>query len=507
MMDTTTCARVAAYLSGAIMAMEPGAYAAAINALAPRLGLAHDAAIPAAPILPADAAPPRPLAALAALGDAEMVEVGGGMTSYALSPSGIAVLPISGTLSARYDWMASLCGLTSYEALNAALAALGADDRVRAVLLDINSPGGQAATMLDTADKIRALDARKPVWAHANSMAASAAYALAAGSRRFSLPRLGLAGSIGMVTMHINRAAADAAQGLQYTALYSGARKVQGWGHAPLSAADRADIQTQLDAAREEFARSVASMRGLPLDAVLATEGAVYQDAAALDAGLADAVEPIDATLAALAASLTTPTRTPAKENTPMARRQTGGAAAIGAPATPVTATAPGALLAAGKPATPDPEDENNEDGTPGNTQENPEEEEEEEEGDTSARAARIAELCAAGGQGHLAANLIRSGASVRDVKARLAETASIDGLVKRARASGLAVPSSLGATLIRQGATVAEASAAILSAAIAGQAPPVRSATAQVTAPVAPAAPVIDPAAIYGAMNNKLGH
>lgn len=238
-------------------------------------------------------------ARLSAAVDAETVNVGD-IGEYALTGQGIAVVPISGVLAQRFDFMAALCGWTTYEGLIAVCDAMANDYRVNGVLLDVESPGGEVSGMLDAADAIIQLNQLKPVWAVANSYAYSAAYALAGSAERLIVPRMADVGSIGAVAVHVDESAADEADGLKYTAVYSGARKIDGWGHAPLSEDARAIMQERVDYARQGFAELVGRQGRMSTEAALATEAATYTDQAAVDAGLADAVGNFEQALAEL---------------------------------------------------------------------------------------------------------------------------------------------------------------------------------------------------------------
>lgn len=299
MKGTAICTRVAGYLSGRPLFIEPHALKGQLDAMAPRLGLSAETE----GAEEGDIARMQRAARhqrLATILEAEPIPVADGMGEYALTADGIAVIPIIGTLVGRFDWLAAWCGFCSYDGLKATILEAARDERVKAILLDVDSPGGEAAGMLDVADAVRAAAAIKPVWAHANPLAASAAYGIAAGAQRLCLPRLGAVGSIGVVAIHVDQSGADAEYGLKFTALYSGARKVDGWGHAPLSREAKARFQEQLDEARLKFATAVGELRGLSAETVMDTEAGVYDDTAAVAAGLADAVEPFEATLAAL---------------------------------------------------------------------------------------------------------------------------------------------------------------------------------------------------------------
>ena len=115
------------------------------------------------------------------------------------SPSGIAVIPIHGSLVRRTSGLEADSGLTSYQSVQQMLDVAHDDPSIQAILLDIDSPGGESSGVFDLADKIRTIGLQKPVWAVANDMAFSAAYSSAkAGSHpvRAGAPT-GLAGEGG----------------------------------------------------------------------------------------------------------------------------------------------------------------------------------------------------------------------------------------------------------------------------------------------------------------------
>lgn len=219
-------------------------------------------------------------------------------------PSNIAVIPIHGTLVRRASGLEALSGLASYTDIASDLDAARADPSTAAILLDIDSPGGEAGGVFDLADRIRAASQSKPVWAVANDAAFSAAYALASGAQRLFVSRTGGVGSIGVIAMHVDQSMRDAQAGVRYTAVYAGARKNDLNPHAPISDAAQAFLQTEVDRIYTLFTESVAAHRGLSVEAVRATEAGLFFGPDAVAAGLADAVGGFDDALAQLADSL-----------------------------------------------------------------------------------------------------------------------------------------------------------------------------------------------------------
>ena len=249
-----------------------------LSVLGPRIGLADCAAPAAFAAVPRTAPTPTP---------------------------GIAILPIHGTLVRRTVGLEADSGLLSYQAIQAGLASALADPGVAGILLDVDSPGGEAGGVFDLADLISAAASVKPVWAIANESAFSAAYALASAASRLVLTRTAGVGSVGVIAMHVDQSARDTQEGLKYTPVTAGAHKDDLSPHTPITDAARAVLQTEVDRLYGLFVETVASHGRLDADALRATEASLFFGDAAVTAGLADAVGTFDDTLAEMADFLT----------------------------------------------------------------------------------------------------------------------------------------------------------------------------------------------------------
>lgn len=221
--------------------------------------------------------------------------------------AGIAVLPIYGTLVRRTVGLDAASGLTSYQDIARQLDSAIADPSVAAIVLDIDSPGGESGGVFDLADRVRAAAQIKPVWALANDMAYSAAYAIGSAASRFFVTRTGGVGSIGVIAMHADQSVKDAKDGVRYTTVFAGARKNDLNPHEPISDEAHAFLKREVDRIYGLFVDTVASHRGLTSDAVRATEAGVFFGQDAVAAGLADAVGTFDDLLAELTAALSPP--------------------------------------------------------------------------------------------------------------------------------------------------------------------------------------------------------
>ena len=220
-------------------------------------------------------------------------------------PSGkVAVIPIHGTLVRRTSGIEAESGLASYTGIAAQLDAALANPEIAAILLDIDSPGGESGGVFDLADRIRAASEVKPIWAVANDMAFSAAYALASAAARLFVARTGGVGSIGVIAMHVDKSVKDAHDGVRYTAVFAGERKNDLNPHEPISNEAHAVLRAEVDRIYDLFVETVARHRGLDADAVRATEAGLFFGSDAVATGLADAVGSLDDALTQLTQSL-----------------------------------------------------------------------------------------------------------------------------------------------------------------------------------------------------------
>lgn len=205
---------------------------------------------------------------------------------------GVAVMGIDGVLFQRAF---SMCGFelaAGYDTILQRAAAAFADMTVEAVLLRIDSPGGDVAGMLEAATLLRALadDSGVPLIAYADEMAASAAYALAAAADKIYVPRSGLVGSIGVISTAVNVSGALEASGQR--AIVAASPKGKALNHPLLPPQDAgvARMQARVEAAAQLFAEHVAGRRGLTIDQIMALDAGVFMGAAAVEKGLADGV-------------------------------------------------------------------------------------------------------------------------------------------------------------------------------------------------------------------------
>jgi capsid assembly protease len=223
-----------------------------------------------------------------------------GRSSYSVSGGGVAVIPVQGTLVQRSSGLDAESGLTSYASIGAQIREAMADTQVRAVLMEIDSPGGEVAGLFDLADTIYQARSIKPVWAIANENAYSAAYAIASAAERLTLPRSAGVGSIGVVAMHMDQSAKDAKQGYVYTPVFAGDRKIDASEHFPLTPEAKSSLQAEVDRLYGLFVSTVARNRNIDASVVRDTEAGWLNPQEAVATGLADGIATFAETLSKL---------------------------------------------------------------------------------------------------------------------------------------------------------------------------------------------------------------
>lgn len=154
----------------------------------------------------------------------------------------VARIAVDGTLVHKLGGVEPYSGMTGYDCLDRIIADAQANKEVGAVLLDIDSPGGEVAGCFDFARKLRKMGASnggKPIVAFANEMACSAAYAIASACDAVATSQTGQVGSIGVWTMLVDMTKGRDKNGIAVTMIRAGERKARG---GPYEVADEATI-------------------------------------------------------------------------------------------------------------------------------------------------------------------------------------------------------------------------------------------------------------------------
>lgn len=212
----------------------------------------------------------------------------------------IAVLPIFGVIEQRRSWYSDI----GADAVGSILDDLMANDSIGAVVLNIDSPGGSVSGIPELGDKIRGYrdTGSKPVYAIANSMAASAAYWIGSQATKLFVTPSGEVGSIGVWSMHQDVSGWLEKLGVNVTLISAGKYKVEGHPFAPLEEEARAAIQADVDHYYGMFLDAVAKGRGVSAKTVKNDfgEGRMIQAEEAVRRGMTDGVATLGELLGAI---------------------------------------------------------------------------------------------------------------------------------------------------------------------------------------------------------------
>ena len=237
---------------------------------------------------------------------------------YDVDENGIARVQINGFMS-KGD---SSFGGTSTVRTRAAIRKAVNDDRVKAILLHIDSPGGTVAGSRDLAEDVDAADRQKPVYAHIDDLGASAAYNVASGARRITANANAEVGSIGTICMLVDSSGMAEAEGIKVHVITTAKHKGTGVPGAPIDQEQLAAVQHIVDVLGGQFVDHVNAQRGLSLKpGEGAADGRLFIGEEARQMGLIDAVASYDQAVGAVVADLIAEAGTPRLRRAQAARR------------------------------------------------------------------------------------------------------------------------------------------------------------------------------------------
>lgn len=213
---------------------------------------------------------------------------------------GVAVIPVVGPLVRRASLFAEISGATSYATLARDFTTALEDPDVNAIILDIDSPGGEVNGVAELADMIFEARGEKPIVAYVSGAGASGAYWIASAADEVVAAETAIIGSVGVVMALVDTSKADEKAGIRKIDIVASqspkklADPTQKEGHAR--------IQALVDSLCEVFVQKVARNRDLDRDAVIADfdRGWVAVGAAAVETGMADRLGSLEVLIAEL---------------------------------------------------------------------------------------------------------------------------------------------------------------------------------------------------------------
>ncbi len=182
--------------------------------------------------------------------------------------------------------------MPSVDSIKHALEQAVADMHVKAIVLRVNSPGGEVTASDIIYNAVKKAAQVKPVVVYMDSIAASGGYYVACGATKIVASETTLTASIGVIMETLNYSELFGKVGLSMTTFTSGAFKDSLSGARPMRADEKAYIQNLVAQMYDRFLGIVSEARGVPKDQLKSTvaDGRVVTGREALAAKLVDQI-------------------------------------------------------------------------------------------------------------------------------------------------------------------------------------------------------------------------
>lgn len=213
----------------------------------------------------------------------------------------VAIVPLRGIISPRVSLTpnSSTGGGTTAEGFARSIEQMAADDGVKAIVVDGDTPGGNVLGVDEASAAVAAVRGSKPIIVQVNGNLASAGYWVGASADEIVMSPSAQAGAIGVRTAYDDLSAKMEKDGVSREIISAGKFKGEGI-LGPLSDETRAYMQSRIDDYYGMFVDRVAAGRGVTSEQVRNGfgQGRMLGAAAAVREGMADRVATMAETLA-----------------------------------------------------------------------------------------------------------------------------------------------------------------------------------------------------------------
>jgi len=206
---------------------------------------------------------------------------------YTFAKPGVAVVPIYGVLAKNLSSYEESCGGgTDINPISHALAQAAEDPEVEKIVLDIDSPGGEVTGVPELGNRIRTVDAKKPVIAFCDATTASGAEWISSQARESYATPSSRHGSIGVYSAWLDETVALEMRGLKLELFTAGKHKAAGAPFRGLTDEERQMIQDNVTRIHDDFRAAIRANRPGVTDETM--EGQMFSAAEAVTLGLVD---------------------------------------------------------------------------------------------------------------------------------------------------------------------------------------------------------------------------
>jgi protease IV len=199
----------------------------------------------------------------------------------------VALITMRGLISSSIP---GTVGDSMVDDMRAALQQAREDDRVKAIVFEIDSPGGEVTASDAIYSAVVKARARKPVVVYMDSLAASGGYYVSCGGKFLMASDTTITGSIGVIIQTLNYEQLLNKVGLASVIFKSGKFKDMLNGARPITPEERELVQSFIMKTYDKFLGIVAAERNLPADLLRNTiaDGRILSGKDAFDSKLID---------------------------------------------------------------------------------------------------------------------------------------------------------------------------------------------------------------------------
>lgn len=198
----------------------------------------------------------------------------------------IAVLPIEGVILPYYG-IGGYEMITTPESVESYMDAVESEEQIKAVLVEINSPGGTPVASERIAERFRS--SNLPVVGLIGDTGASGGYMIAAATDYLIASPMSDVGSIGVNMSYIEESEKNEEEGLTYVQLTTGKFKDLGSPNRPITDEEKELLMEDLNIVHNYFVDLVSEYRGIERSVVAElADGSTMPGQKALEANLID---------------------------------------------------------------------------------------------------------------------------------------------------------------------------------------------------------------------------
>ncbi|EGR2744156.1 S49 family peptidase [Vibrio parahaemolyticus] len=208
---------------------------------------------------------------------------------------GVAIIPVNGVISRYSTFFHDICGGTSTEVLAKDFTTALDNPGIKAIVFDVDSPGGASKGLHELGEMIYQARGRKPIKAYVGGDGCSAAYWIASACDEVIVDATGTLGSVGTVGTITLSKGRDDVEVLEFVSSQSPNKRLD-----VKSEEGKAAIQNRLDELTDVFLDRVARNRNKTTQEVIDDfqQGGTLIGQKAVDAGMADRLGSLEAVVA-----------------------------------------------------------------------------------------------------------------------------------------------------------------------------------------------------------------